>query len=197
MNSCNLTVADKQTISRTTAQSMAVQTQYVQFMSCNVSRNLTTISGISVELQASIPLVDFNSKNATNVYNQLLDKLSSSVSNGNFTKTLQKVSVELGASNTKNATVKHVSFSQVVVQNPPTFAPTQKPSYASHASSKSNKRLSDGAITGIVIGCVAFVVLLLSFVYYYWISRKSSKIGSTYTHEAQQLVLSEINVAAV
>jgi len=201
MNSCNLTVADKQAISRTTAQSMTVQSQYVQFISCNVStaarRKLTTVSGISVKLQARVSLVDFNSKNATNVYNQLLNKLSTSVSSGNFTKTLQKVSVELGASSTKNATINQVSFSQVAVQNPPTILPTQKPSYAPkspHASS--NKRLSVGEIIGIVIGCVAFVVLLLSFVYYYWMTRKSSRIVSFDSPE-QQLVLSEINVAAV
>jgi hypothetical protein len=184
---CNLTIADKKAIVNTTAESMSVKASYVSFLSCNVSsatsrRILLANTGIIVRLSTVIPLNNAqDSSNATGFYNKLIVKLTAAVNSGNFTKLLQQVSTELGATSMKNATISTITSTLVNIQYPPTSNPTKQPS---STSSSSSKKLSGGAIAGIVIGSILVFILFIVLIYFVFIAKTSNnKIATTYQED--------------
>jgi hypothetical protein len=142
---------------------MSVKASYVSFLSCNVSsatsrRILLGGSGVLVGLGTVIPLNNAqDSSNATGFYNKLIVKLTAAVNSGNFTKLLQQVSAELGATSMKNATISTITSTLVDIQYPPTFKPTSNPTVV--PTSSRNPQTTRLSI--VVIALVGFFMLIV------------------------------------
>ena len=93
---------------------------------------------------------------------QLAAQLENSITSGAFDNTLHSLAV------TNSATaLTTVSSGEVTVTYPP-----------SDNGNNNSDKLSDGAIAGIVIGCVAGALIIGFLVYYFMCSAKHSLLGS-------------------
>jgi len=95
--------------------------------------------------------------NATALYLSLNQQLSNAVADNSFTNSLQSAAKSYGATVTANADATSVTSS-----NPVEVAPS-----STSSSSSTSNELSGGDIAGIVIGVIAFVVLVAAAAYYF------------------------------
>jgi len=99
-------------------------------------------------------------RNSETNYQKLSQQLQDSVETGDFTKLLKEAFYNIPAFS--NVTSYNITIKDVTVYPPssnPTLAPTKKPS--------SKNKLSGGEIAGIVIGCVAFLAIVVFGTAYY------------------------------
>jgi len=96
-------------------------------------------------------------RNPKTNYQSLSLQLQDSVDDGNFAKLLMEASTLYNIPAFSNVTSNNITIKDVTVYPNPTLAPTLAP--AKKPSSKN--KLSGGEIAGIVIGCVAFLAIVV------------------------------------
>ena len=102
-------------------------------------------------------------RNSETNYQNLSKQLQDSVGDGDFAKLLMEASSLYNIPAFSNVTSYNITIKDVTVYptSNPTLAPTKKP------SSKNKNKLSGGEIAGIVIGCVAFLAIVVFGTAYY------------------------------
>jgi hypothetical protein len=107
---------------------------------------------------------------AADVYHALITKLQVFVSQGNFTKTLQSVSRQLGDNNLQQVTTNSVVAQVPLIETQaPVSAPTLTP-----PNNDSNAGLADSVIHGILFGVIAFLVVVIGVLVWMLRSRANS-----------------------
>jgi hypothetical protein len=171
---------DKQAVINTTADSMNISPQYVYIKSYTavpsssnssatihrlLRRRLTITYTFIVTTGTNVPIAVYGVTNATAFYNQLVAALSTAVSTGQYTTTLQLISQILGANNTANAVASNVTSSAPVVL----IIPPEPTTGATDSADDSSFDWSSGVIIGISIGGAAFLAIVVGglHVYYY------------------------------
>ncbi|KAJ1409952.1 hypothetical protein B484DRAFT_403064, partial [Ochromonadaceae sp. CCMP2298] len=117
------------------------------------TRRLATTYTVLAQTRVEIPLGTTGFTNATLLYDSLTSALTAAVTTGAYSKTLQRAAVALGAPSLSSANVTSVSNGAIEVD----YAPT---------SDSIIPNLSGGAIAGIAVGVVLFVVLLAAALYF-------------------------------
>jgi len=184
-----LSLNDQKALLNTTAWSMGVSVNTLTFLSSTAtaenrrtlqetaSRRGLRSSGISLFTtswtvlaltQLNIPLDTTEYTDVTALYSALTTQLSAAVNSGSFTEQLQIIALLLQADALQVVNVDTVEYSPASVN---TFTP----------SSGSDDDLSDGAIAGIVIGCVVGAALIAAALYYFCFLREGAS-----KHEAFQ-----------
>jgi hypothetical protein len=105
-------------------------------------------------------LVVGNSETSSIAYLQLVQQLIKAVESGNFTLTLQKIAIQLNATEVQQATVSAIVAASPVIVNPnPTRSPTTLSVTA--GSSADSSTLSTGAVAGIAVASVIVGLALI------------------------------------
>eukprot|EP01039_Chlorochromonas_danica_P009796 gene9797-10834_t len=167
LTSTDLSASDQAAVLQTQAQILSINVNYIVYVRASFTsrraRRLTELetSDVSVMTNTTLPLVDFPqyAGNATALYQNMTTTLSTSVTDGTFTTTLQVQANSTGSTTMTSVTVSGVLNTAAVVTNPSS-------SDDDDDDSKDDK-LSGGAIAGIVIGCVVFAALVIFGAYYF------------------------------
>jgi hypothetical protein len=176
ISSCNLTLADRNAVLDTTSQSMSISTSCVSFFNCSFYNTPPSSPFAVIVLKTVVQLNAQDSGNTTNFYNALIRKLENEVSSGNATKIIHRIATSSNATAARNFTITKTTSKLIYVQYPLTINPSVQPTFSSSSllsttspssTSSISKRLSSGAIAGIVIGSlVMMMVPILAMIYY-------------------------------
>jgi len=183
LTSTDLQAEDIMAVRNATATSMKTLIDYITYLGAhyksvatssatNSNNNglfyaLDATQEVVVSTKASIPLSSTTYTDANELYSAATSSLSSAVTSGAYTKTLQAAAASSGAQLVTSAIAASVDSSAVEVTYPPD----------SSSSSSSSQVLSAGAIAGIVIGTVVGVVLIaLVVLYFAFYTKKSTAV---------------------
>jgi cell wall integrity and stress response component len=177
-----LTNKDKKAITKASAKSMNVNetlvtfqgytatqstgkaslTSYLQSRLTNMVSDLAVTYDITATVRTSLIVIEAD---ATTVYNTLSKSLEDASQGTTFTTNLQQAATEAGSTTLQTATVSGVSNS------PMETAPL------GGDDDGDDKKLSGGAIAGIVIGVVLGTIAIAAVIYYFCLGSKSTKVG--------------------
>eukprot|EP01039_Chlorochromonas_danica_P004847 gene4847-5315_t len=177
LTSATLSAADQEAVLNAQAEILAISVNYIVFVSATAQTHMRHVASVEVTVitQTTLPLVDFPQYggDATSLYQSMTSTLSSSVADGSFSSTLTVQASNSGSTNLATASVSSVDNSDAVVDSP------------DDDGGDKHKKLSDGAIAGIVIGCVVFVALfMLAYYYCFSCSGSNSKFVSPSYNQA-------------
>lgn len=186
LSSTTLQSSDELSVRNATATSMKISMDYVQYASTvpisssntqakaqmhsgnedvhvsTVIVKLIHLTGTSSVIAITTTTISTGSQDPTTYYNSLTSSLTSAVQSGAFTKSLQSAATSYGASVVTSANCTGVQNSSPVVVTP-------------SGGSSSNDGLSNGEIAGIVIGVLAFLILIAAAVYYFFVIRDKDR----------------------
>jgi len=180
VTSTTLDQASQQAVVSAAATSMKISTSSVTYVSTSPTTFINSLRMFSnkksvvvasysvvANLKVSVPVTTSTS---TEVYQSLTAQLSSAVTQGNFTTTLQQASADLGATETASAAATDVSEGPAEVTEP-------------GSSGGSSSGLSAGAIAGIVIGVVGGLTIVAVALWFY-LGRKSALNSAATSHRS-------------
>jgi hypothetical protein len=101
-------------------------------------------------------------RNPKTNYQNLSQQLQDSVDDGNFAKLLMEASSVYNIPAFRDVTSYNITIKDVTV-----YPPSSNPTLAPAKKSSSKNKLSGGEIAGIVIGCVAFLAIVVFGTAYY------------------------------
>lgn len=125
-----------------------------------VTRRLQDTFSANAITKVSVPLGTTDAANVTELYDQLTSDLTTAVEDGSFTRTMNSVATSLGATVLATAEADGVINSVLIVLEPSDGDGGKK------KKDEDDDGLTDGAIAGIVIGCVVILLLIAGGVWY-------------------------------
>jgi len=164
-------------ITTTAAECMEIAADFVEFLNAIATQtaqrralrahvDLLAAYDQNVLIRTKILLADTAYATTDEMYAALTQKLSDAVASGEFTNRLRANAVTFSAPELLAANGTDVTSNDPGLPGP---------------SSDSDDKLSDGAIAGIVIGCVAFVVIVAFLIYFFCFHASASAAESTPT----------------
>jgi len=174
-NGSKFTSQDEDIVILAAAKELSLDSQYLKFLRWNTADRrrrvlLTssdrTVSATTVIEVSTLVFPDFDSKDSVGVYTYLSKKLTTAVSSGAFTTSLQKFAMQLGSTSLSSATAESVTVSQPIISTP---------------SKEIAALLSSSDTAGIVVGALfAFILIFLTFYYNYRVKNKDAKAFGKY-----------------
>jgi hypothetical protein len=192
LNVSQITFKDKYAIVKTTADSLGIHEEDVEFISAIQKPSTSSPLNREKLIQASslqaiiitqiIQKITGNRDSSSIIYSQLVQRLTKSIENGNFTETLKEIAIQFNATASQQAEAASVSASVPLVVNlSPTRTPTVPPSTSdssSNPSSDSVASLSTGVIVGIAIAAGVIGLMLIVGIVFYFCSYSSTSRDS-------------------
>eukprot|EP00981_Chlorochromonas_danica_P011519 scaffold4059_cov174-Ochromonas_danica.AAC.1 len=171
MSATNLSPIDQKALLTAQADSLSIDVSYISYVgTSNVNSLMDRLEvldsyTISVTTKTTLPMIDFPQYdgNVDALYGDITTALALSVGDGSFTSSLQAFANSLGSTALASASVTSVENFSPTVDDPP-----------SQDADNSDNSLSEGAISGIVIGSVVFTALVGLAAYYFYFKCKAT-----------------------